>query len=103
MKSKLCVCPRYEKKVKYSYSLIKHINTYKISILLPSYQPPILVLILEHNITNHLDLPLDNFKENNSLKVSKTDEKKIRLADLNSDEEDIRSADIDKQKLATFN
>lgn len=97
------LCPRYRKDVKFSSNLTKHINTYKILITLPSCQPSITALILEYNITNHLDMSTNNFKKDISPGVSNNGEKRIRLADIDNGKKDIKPVDIDEQKLATPN
>ena len=84
------------KKVSSSLVLTKHVNAYKIPITLPYWQPFILASILGYNTTNHLDLPLDNFKEDISPEKSNNGKEKIRVADINSNKEDIRPADINK-------
>ena len=59
--------------------------------------------MLDYNITNPLDLPSDNNKENNSLRISNNDEERIKPADMENNKEDIRPADIDKKKPVTPN
>lgn len=96
MKSRSYMCLGCRKGVKLTSSLIRHVNTYKISITLPSRQPSNLASILEYNTTNHLNLPSDNNEENISLETSNNGKKRIRLTDIDNDEKDIRPADIDK-------
>lgn len=40
--------------------------------------------MLDHNITNHLDLPSDNNKKDISLRVSNNGKERIRLVDINN-------------------
>ena len=90
------MCPRCGKGVKSTSGLIRHVNSCKIPIPLPSRQPSTLAPILEYNITNYPDLPSDNFEEDISPGVSNNSKEKIRPANINNNKEDIRPADIDK-------
>lgn len=69
MESKSYMYLRYRKDFKFTSSLIRYLNTYKTLITLLSYQTFILALISEYNITNYLELLLNNFKENINLKA----------------------------------
>lgn len=89
------MCIRYRKNVKFTYGLIGHINASKILIGLPTYQPSNLILILEYNMTNYLEFLSDNNQEDISLAISNNSKKKTRLAYINIDKENIRSAVID--------
>lgn len=59
--------------------------------------------MLDYNITNPFKLLLDNNKENITLKKSNNSNlKRIKPADIDNDKKDIRSVDIDKQRLVTL-
>lgn len=83
--------------------MIKYVNPCKILITLLSCQSSKLASILEYNITNHPNLPSDNFEEDISSKVSNNGKEKIRLADININKEDIRPVDIDQERPITPN
>lgn len=59
--------------------MIKYVNTCKILIILPTYQPSNSALILEYNITNHLNFSLNNSKKDISPRVSNSGEKKNQI------------------------
>ncbi len=97
MESRLYMYPRCKKGIKSISGLIRHINIYKIPVTLSSCQPFTSVLILEYNITNHLNLLSDNFKEDISLGALNNNKKTMRLADtIGNDDENSGPADIDK-------
>lgn len=53
--------------------------------------------MLDYNITNLLDLLLDNNMEDNIFEIwNNSDLKKIKPADIGNDKEDIRPANINK-------
>ena len=97
MESRLYVCSRCEKSVKSISGLTRYVNACKISITLPSRQPPKRTAILENNMTHRLDLPLD--KEDISPKASNYSKERIKLASNNND--DIKLVNIDKQRPIT--
>ena len=104
MESRLYVCPRCGKGIKSTSGLTKHINAYKIPISLPCRQLSNPDRILDYNMTNLLDLPSDNNKKGINPEVSNHgDLKGTRPANIGNDKEDIRRADIDKQRPATPN
>ncbi len=66
-------------------------------VTLPSCQPSTPAPILEHNTTNHPDLPSDYFEEDISPAASNNNKEEIRTADTTgNDDENSRPADIDK-------
>lgn len=87
---------RCEKSVQFTSSLTKHIKACKILIILPNWQPFKVVTILEYNTTNHIDLALDNFKEDINLRKSNHDEEKNQPADINNDKKNMIPINIDK-------
>lgn len=96
MEFKLYICSRYGKYIKFTNDFKKYINICKILITLPSFQSFILASILEYNTTNYLDLPSDNIKKNISLRILNNDKKKIRLADITSNNnKNSKHVDID--------
>ena len=85
-------------------SLIGHVNSYKILITLPSRLPSTPAPIFEYNITNHPNLPSDNFKEDMSLRVPNNNKEEIRLADtISSFNRYSKPANIDKERPTTPN
>ncbi len=96
--------PRCEKGVKSTSHLTRYVNACKIPVTLPNCQPSTPAPILEHNTTNHPDLPSDYFEEDISPETSNNDEEEIRLADtMGNDDENSRPADIDEQRPTTPN
>lgn len=59
--------------------------------------------MLDYNTTNPLDLASGNNEEDISPGASNIGKKKPRLANMNNNKEDIRPADIDKERLAILN
>ena len=104
MESRLYVCPRCGKGVKFTSGLTRHVNACKIPIPLPCCQSSNPDPILDYNTTNPLDLPSDNNKEDITPEVSNHgDSERTRPANIGNDEENIRPADIDEQRPATLN
>lgn len=103
IESRLYIYSKYEKDIKPISGLTKHVNTCKIPIFLRCCQLLNLNLILNYNTTNLLNLPLDNNKEDITIKISNNNEKKIKLININNNKKDIRSANINKQRLAIPN
>lgn len=97
------MCPKCEKSVKSTNCLVKHINACKISITLLYYHLSNLIQILEYNLINYVEFLSDNNKKNICLKILKNGKKKIKPANINNNEEDIKQVDIDKQRPATPN
>lgn len=58
---------------------------------------------MNYNTTNFLNLPLDINEKDISPKRSENGKKRIKIVKMDNDEEDIRLADIDSQKLASPN
>lgn len=75
---------RYGKNVKSTGGLIKYINTCKIQIPPPSGQSLKLVAISEDNMTNPLNLSLDNNKKDICQRVSNNSNKRIRLVPVDT-------------------
>ncbi len=97
MESRLYAYPRCGKGVKSTSGLTRHVNACKIPVNLPSCQPSTPAPILEHNTTNHPDLPSDYFKEDISPRALNNNEEKIRPVDtLGNDNENSKPANIDK-------
>ncbi len=104
MESRLYACPRCGKGVKSTSGLTRHVNACKIPVTLPSCQPSTPAPILEHNTTNHPDLPSDYFEEDISPGASNNDDEKIRPADTTgNDNKNSRPVNIDKQRPTTPN
>ncbi len=82
MESRLYACLRCGKGVKSTSGLARHVNAYKIPVTLPSCQPSTPAPILEHNTTNHPDLPSDYFEEDISSGASNNDEEEIRPVNM---------------------
>lgn len=101
MKSRLYACPRYRKIVNSTSGLTRYVNICKIPITLPNGQASKPTVILEDNTTNWLDLPSNNNEENISPRASNHKEQGIKPTDNN--DKDIRSANIDQQRLTTPN
>lgn len=77
--------------------MTKHSNAYKISIILPSYQPSILAPILKYNTIDYPNLLLDNFEKDISPKKLNNGKEEIKSADImGNDNENSRSADINQ-------
>lgn len=96
------MCLKYEKDVKPTNGLTKHINAYKIPISLLCYLFSNPDPVLDYNMTNLLDLLLDNNNKGITALVSNhNDSERTRLADISNNKEDIRPVNIDKQKPAT--
>lgn len=74
--------------------MIKFVNICKILNFLLYYQFLNLKLVLNYNITNFLELLLNNNKENINLERLKY--KKIRLIDINNNKKDIKLVNINK-------
>lgn len=74
--------------------MIKFVNIYKILNFLLYYQFLNLKLVLNYNITNFLELLLNNNKKNINLERLKY--KKIRLIDINNNKKDIKLVNINK-------
>lgn len=97
MELRLYTCPRYKKGVKSNSDLTRHVNTYKISVILLSCQLSTPAPILEYNTTNHPNLSLNYFEEDISPVIANNNKNKIRLADTrNNDNKNSRSIDINK-------
>ena len=104
MESRLYMYPRCGKGVKSTSGLTRHVNACKIPISLPCCQSSNPDPVLDYNTINPLDLPSDNNKEGITPEVSNHgDLEGTKPANISSNEEDIRPADIDKQKPATLN
>ena len=102
MESRLYGCPTCGKSVKSTYGLTKHVNTYKIPIFLPYCQLSNPDPVLNYNTTNPLDLPSDNSKEDMTSKISNHGHSKVtRPANIGNNKEDIRLANLDKQRPTT--
>ena len=99
MESRLYACPRYGKDVKSTSGLTRYVNACKILITLPSCQPSKPTVILEDNITNCPDLPLD--KEVINLGASNYGKEEI--IPINKNDDKIRPANIDQQRPITPN
>ena len=98
------MCRRYGKSVKSTSSLTRHVNTFKVPISLPYCQLSNPDPVLNYNTTNPPDLPSDNDKEGITPEVfNYGDLKGTRPANIGNNKEDIRPANIDKQRSATFN
>lgn len=77
--------------------MIKHINVYKILISLLYYQLLNSNLILKYNITNSLNLTLDNYKINITFKIlNNNDFKKTKPIDIGNNKKNIKLANINK-------
>ena len=94
IESRLYLCPKYGKDIKFTSGLTRHVNTCKIPISLPCYQLSNPDLILDYNTTNLLDLLLDNNKKGITLEVlNYVDLERTRPADIGNNIEDIRPID----------
>ena len=103
MKSRSYLCLRCEKGVKSTNGLIRHVNTCRISITLPSRQLLNGKLVLNYNTTNPLNLSSKNNKKDISPRVSNNGKKAINPTDIKNDKEDIKTADINNKMSATSN
>ena len=104
MESRLYVCLRCEKGVKSTSGLTRHVNICKIPISLSCCQLSNPDPILTYNITNPLNLPLDNNKKGIIPEVSNHgDLERTRLVNISNGKESIRPADINKQRPTTPN
>ena len=104
MESRLYVCQRCGKGVKFTSGLRRHVNACKIPISLLCRQLSNPDPVLDYNTINPLDLPLNNNKKGITPEVSNHgDLEGTRPANIGNDKEDIRLADIDKQRPATPN
>lgn len=99
MKSRLYAYSRYRKSVKFISDLTRYINACKISIILPNYQSSKSIAILEDNITNCLDLLLDNNKK--SICPGASNHSKEEIRPIRNNNKDIRLANINQQRLTT--
>lgn len=97
MKFKSYLYSRCEKIVKSIIGLTRHVNTCKILINLPTYQPLNLASILEYNTINYLNFISDNSKKDISQRISNNSKKRIRSVDIDNNKEDIRPVDISKK------
>lgn len=96
MESKSYLCSGCKKTVKSISGLTRYINVCKISITLPTCQPSNSKLILEYNVTNHLNFLLDNSKKDISQGVSHNSKEEIRHTNIDNNEKDNIPVDIDK-------
>lgn len=96
MESKLYVCLRCGKSVKSITGLIRHVNACTIPNSLPYCQSLNSKPMLNYNKTNPLDLPSKKHKQDISLKRSNNCNEKIRPANMDNNEENIRPLDIKK-------
>lgn len=103
MKSKLYIFLIYRKSVKSTSNLTKYVNTCKNLITFLSCSYLNTTLILEYNITSHLNFSSNNNKENIGPKASNNGEKNIKPVDINNNKKNIRLVNIDKQRPATSN
>lgn len=94
MASRSYMCPRYRIVVKSISCLIRHINASKILIILPICQLLKSITILEYNITNLSDLPLDN-KEKDITPEASNINRTGPTNTISHNNGDIRPADID--------
>ena len=104
MKSGLYVCPRCGKDVISTSGLIRHVNICKIPIFLLYCQSSNSDLVLDYNMTKHLDLLSDTNKQGITPKVSNHGNlKRTKPAKIGNNKEGIRLADIHEQRPATPN
>ncbi len=101
MESRLYLCPRCGKGVKFTNGLTKHVNACKIPITLPNRQSSKPIAILKNNMTNISDLPSDNNQKSISPGVLNHGKAGIRLA--NNNDEDIKPANIYQLRPTTPN
>ena len=77
--------------------MTRYVNAWKISISLLCCQLSNQDPIIDYNITNLLDLPLDNNKKDIIPKLlNNSDLKEIKLVDISNNEKNIKPIDINK-------
>lgn len=103
MESRLYLYPKCEKDVKSISCQTRHANAFKMIISLQCYQLSNPNQVFNYNTTNPQDLPLITNKKSITTKVLNNNNlKKTRPANIDNNKKDIRSVDINKQKLATL-